>query len=199
MLKTMLAAAAALLITVAVTPAAQAQDAPAAGEADILQNLINNPNVNSWQVLGVQRPVRPQRAQGVLGERALRVSARRSDQPWSTATQMPVTGAIRQGDTILLAVWARAETLPEGEETTRLPLRVQEAAAPYGGLAQDAGEVGTEWKMIYASGVAQRDYPAGTVNLSVHLATADHTIDIGPALLFNFGQNYDASRLPRND
>jgi hypothetical protein len=77
-------------------------------------------------------------------------------------------------------------------------LRVQESTPPYGALAEDAATVGSTWTMIYASGVATKDYAPGAANLAVHLAGADQTVELGPALLLNFGQNYDASKLPRN-
>lgn len=169
-----------------------------AQDDDILKHLINTPSVDSWQVLGVNRAPRPQRAEGVLGEKAIRIVAQRSDTPWSIAAQMPIAGDIRNGDTILLAVWARLAKPPEGQLTSSLPLRVQQSAPPYAALAEDAASISAEWKMVYASGVARQDHPRGTTNLSVHLATANHTVELGPALLLNFGQNYDAAKLPRN-
>lgn len=194
MRNTLLAVAAALIMALGPAPAAvMAQD------DDIVDRIINNPPVDSWQVLGVNRPPRPQRAEGVLGDRAIRVSARRADQPWTIAGQMPIRGEIKRGDTILLAVWARLETPPTGQQTSTLPLRVQEGVAPYAAIAEDTGQIGPEWKMVYASGVAQKDFAGGATNLSVHLATADHTVDLGPALVLNFGQNYDAAKLPRNE
>jgi RHH-type proline utilization regulon transcriptional repressor/proline dehydrogenase/delta 1-pyrroline-5-carboxylate dehydrogenase len=54
--------------------------------------------------------------------------------------------------------------------------------------------------------LARRDviYPmfathnAYTVAAVIEMAGADQTVELGPALLLNFGQNYDASKLPRN-
>lgn len=181
-----------------VAPIAAPAAVAAIQDEDILDRVINNPPVESWQVQGVSRAPRPQRAEGVLGGKAIRVAARRADQPWSTAAQMNIRGEIKRGDTILLAVWARLVTPPPGQTVGRLPLRVQENAAPYAAIAEDAGEIGPEWKMVYASGVAQQDHAGGTASLSVHLATADQTVELGPALVFNFGQNYDAAKLPRN-
>ena len=192
MFNRILGAAAAVLIVIAPSASSTAQD------DDILQYLVNNPNVDSWQVLGVARPARPQRADGVLGDRAVRITARRSAQPWDVAAQMPVSGEIKQGDTILLAVWARLAVAPDGAQSNRIPLRVQENTPPYAALAEDAGSVGPAWGMIYASGVATKDHAAGSTSLSVHLAGADQTVELGPALLLNFGQNYDAAKLPRN-
>lgn len=190
------AALAAVLIGSGSLPASPL--AQEAAEDDILQYIINNPPVESWYVSGVQSQPRPRRAEGVLGERAISVQARRSEQPWTTSAQMTVRGPIRTGDTVLLAVWARLADAPDGQTTSALPLRVQEAVAPYTAIAQATGEIGPEWKMVYASGVAQRDYEGGSTALAVHLATADHTVELGPALLLDFGQNYDASKLPTN-
>ena len=52
--------------------------------------------------------------------------------------------------------------------------------------------------MIYASGVAAQDHAADSTAVSVHLATADQTVELGPPLVFNFGQNYDPAKLPTN-
>ena len=173
--------------------------APATGQDDdITRYIINSPPVQSWQVNGVQTPPRPRRAEGVLGERAISVQARQSDQPWSVSAQMPIRGEIKRGDTILLAVWARLATPPAGQTVSRLPVRVQRTTPPYDAIAEGAGEIGPEWKMVYASGVAAEDFAGGAANLAVHLATADHTVELGPALVLDFGQNYDARKLPVN-
>lgn len=168
-------------------------------EDDIVQYIINNPPVESWQVNGVQTVPRPHRAEGVLSERAITVTAHQAQQPWATSAQMPIRGEIKQGDTVLLAVWARLATPAAGQTTSRLPIRVQQSAAPYGAIAEAVGVIGPEWKMVYASGVAQQDYAGGATNLAVHLATADHTVELGPALVLDFGQNYDANKLPANE
>lgn len=185
---------AALLLggTAVAAPARQDDD-------DITRYIINNPPVASWQINGVETQPRPRRAEGVLGERAISVRATWAEQPWATSGQMTIRGAIKQGDTVLLAVWARLATPPAGQTTSQLPVRVQQAAAPYMAIAQSTGEIGPDWKMVYASGVADRDHEGGTTNLSVHLATADQTVELGPALVLNFGQNYDAAKLPTNE
>jgi hypothetical protein len=112
---------------------------------------------------------------------------------------MTIRGAIKQGDTVLLAVWARLATPAPGQTTSPLPIRVQQATAPYTAIAEATGRIGPTWKMVYASGVAGQDYEGGTTNLAVHLATANHTVELGPALVLDFGQNYDAAKLPINE
>ena len=186
-------AAAALLST---SPA-HAQDA---GDDAILDQVINSPPVQSWQVTGLRATPRPVRAEGVLGEQAIRVAVPRPGaNPWDISGQMPITGQINQGDTILLAVWARTHTPPDGERFGVISgIRVQQSAAPYAAIAQDSATVPSEWTMVYASGVATQDYPAGSTNVSVHLAGAAQTIELGPAFVLNLGPDYDPAQLPRN-
>lgn len=172
----------------------------AAQDDDILDHVINSPPVQSWQITGLRSSPRPVRAEGVLGDQAVRVRVTSTGaNPWSVAGRMPINGAINRGDTILLAVWARAHTPPEGQSHGVLSgIRVEQSAAPYTAIAQDSAAVPSEWTMVYASGVAQQDHPGGTTNVSVHLAGAVQTIELGPAFVLNFGPDYDAAQLPRN-
>jgi hypothetical protein len=174
--------------------------AQSGGEDDILDQVINSPPVQSWRVTGLRATPRPVRAEGVLGDQAIRVAVPRPGaNPWDISGQMSIAGDISQGDTILLAVWARTHTPPEGERFGVISgIRVEQSAAPYTAVAQDSAVVPAEWTMIYASGVAQQDYPGGSTNVSVHLASAAQTIELGPAFVLNLGQNYDAAQLPRN-
>lgn len=186
--------AVALLVFAGMAPA---QDA---GGDDILDHVINSPPVQSWRINGLRSAPRPVRAEGVLGEQAIRVRVTRaSANPWDISGQMAIEGDINQGDTILLAVWARTETPPEGQTYGVLSgIRVEQSAAPYTAIAQDSAVVPAEWTMVYASGVALQDYPGGTANVSVHLGSAAQTIELGPAFVLNLGPDYDASQLPRN-
>lgn len=189
------AAAAALVSIFASFASAQSGD-----EDDILDQVINSPPVQSWQVTGLRATPRPVRAQGVLGDQAIRVAVPRPGaNPWDIAGRMSIAGEINQGDTILLAVWARTHTPPEGQRFGVLSgIRVEQSVAPYTAIAQDSAVVPSEWTMVYASGVAQQDYPGGTTNVSVHLASAAQTIELGPAFVLNLGQDYDPAQLPRN-
>ncbi|MFN3537907.1 MAG: hypothetical protein ACK4Y4_10710 [Brevundimonas sp.] len=167
---------------------------------DILDQVINSPPVQSWQVTGLRATPRPVRAEGVVGEQAIRVAVpRASANPWDVAGRMTIAGDINQGDTILLAVWARTHTPPEGQRFGMISgIRVEQSAAPYTAIAQDSAVVPLDWTMVYASGMAQQDYPGGSTNVSVHLASAAQTIELGPAFVLNLGQDYAPARLPRN-
>lgn len=196
MSRTAWAVAAAALVTMFVSAAS----AQSSGEDDILDQVINSPPVQSWQVNGLRATPRPVRAEGVLGDQAIRVAVPRAGaNPWDIAGRMDIAGDIHRGDTILLAVWARTHTPPDGERFGVLSgIRVEQSTAPYTAIAEDSASIPSEWTMVYASGVAQQDYPGGSANVSVHLAGAAQTIELGPAFVLNLGQDYDAAQLPRN-
>lgn len=113
---------------------------------------------------------------------------------------MTNTGAIKAGDVLLLGVWVRAERLPEGQTETRVgALRLEGQAEPKVAVAQASNvAVGPQWKMIYASGVAPQDFAAGQSKIILQMGQAVHTLEVGPALLFDFGPDYDRTRLPQN-
>jgi hypothetical protein len=172
---------------------------PAAQSADLLRNIINTPHVEAWRVTGVSTRPQPHSDDGVIGGKAISVAAVRADQTWTTGANIPVTGEIKQGDTVLVMVFARLQIPSPDSPTSRLPVRIDEAAAPYTNVIRGEGEIGPQWKRVYASGVAARDYAANSTKMSVRLATASHTVELGPAFVLNLGQDFNPADLPRNE
>lgn len=169
-------------------------------ERPLIERLINTPFVQNWNTWGLASPPTPQAAQGVTGGKALSIDVRRAGDPWSVGAVMTNTGAIKNGDVLLLGVWVRAATLPDDQTTTRIPLMLLEGAAdpkPVLARATDVA-VGPEWTMIYASGVAEADFAPGQTSIILQMGQARHRLELGPALLFDFGPDYDRARLPRN-
>ena len=129
----------------------------------------------------------------------MRIEASRRPNPWDIGANMPVQGDIRAGDVILLAVWARLERAPAGQQTVRLPIMINQTAAPYTAVITGSPTVTSEWKLVFAKGVASEARPNGSAGVAVHLSGADQTIDLGPAFVFNLGQGYDLSSLPGSE
>ena len=48
--------------------------------------------------------------------------------------------------------------------------------------------IGPEWKLHEVKGKAQSDQAVGTLNATIHLATAQQTVDFGPIFVVNLGQ-----------
>ncbi|MNR94525.1 hypothetical protein D3C72_256100 [compost metagenome] len=185
-----------------VVPALAQTPPPAASatERPLIERLINTPFVQNWNTWGLASPPMPQAAQGVTGGKALSIDVRRAGDPWSVGAVMTNTGAVKSGDILLLGVWVRAAALPDDQATTRIPLLLLEGAAePKPVLARATNvAVGPEWTMIYASGVAEADFAPGQTSIIMQMGQARHRLELGPALLFNFGPDYDRTRLPRN-
>lgn len=94
----------------------------------------------------------------------------------------------------------RASRLPPGQARTRLPLILLEGSeAPKTQILRAIDvPVGPEWTMAYASARAIADLPPGGSTIVVQLGQAAHALELGPALLFDFGPDHDPARMPRN-
>lgn len=169
-------------------------------DSDLVNKLVNAPSVAAWSVRGVGQQPKPFDDVAVQGGRALRVVVPgKGANVWDIAARTPIQKPIAKGDTLLLAFWARAEVPAEGQKTAILPgIRIEQTSAPYGSFAQDSAQVDGTWTMVYASGIADQDYGRGSLEVAIHLAAAKQTVDLGPAFVFDFGQNYDQSKLPHN-
>jgi hypothetical protein len=165
---------------------------PAAGQEadDLAQRIISVPVPTAYRVDGVQSGARVRSDSSVQGGRALRVPVPgRSDQAWSVSVAVPITQAVHAGDQLILAFWARLEQGENGATSASLPYNaVQLAAAPYTALFTGPATVGPAWEMHEVRGRADRDYAAGDLNVSLHLATGRQTVDIGPVFVLNMGQ-----------
>jgi hypothetical protein len=174
---TLRAIAAGLLLAVLPLAPAPAQDA---------LNIINNPG--EPQVNGVTPRLRDDPA--VQGGKALRIQVRRKGaNPWDVAVESALEQPVKAGDSLLFAFWARLEKGEGGAATATLPYNaIQLAAAPYSALFASPAELGPEWKLHEVRGKADKDYAAGTLKATIHLASAEQTVDMGPLIVVNLGQ-----------
>jgi hypothetical protein len=157
--------------------------APAAAQ-DL--NIINDPGAP--QVQGASGRLRDDPA--VQGGKALRVVVRsKGANAWDVAVQTPITQPVKAGDKLLLAFWVRLEKGEGGATTATLPYNaVQQSAAPFTALFSGAAEISPEWKLHEVRGTAAADHGAGTLNATIHLASAAQTVDLGPIFVVNLGQ-----------
>lgn len=181
-----------------------AQEAPPAAPSEaprrpsMLDRAVNDVRVSSWNVYG------PNQTNSIVdatvqGRHALRVDVTTAGaNPWDVGAGSLTNKPIATGDVLLPCVWARAERLPEGQASARLTIGLQMNAEPYTPLGSQDIEVGADWKLHFLQIAAARDYAAGQVGSSVHLARASQTIDLGPLFILDFGPGYDKSTLPTN-
>lgn len=163
--------------------------APAAAQ-DIADQIISAAAPEAFSVQGLRATVKPRKDESVQGGKALRIPVPgKSDQPWSVSASTAITKPVKAGDTLVLAFWARLEKGEDGAASAILPHNaVQLASEPYTALLAGPATIGPAWTMHEVRGKADRDYPAGELNVAIHLATAKQVIDLGPIFVVNLGQ-----------
>jgi hypothetical protein len=160
-------------------------------DVDIWSKTINNDSNGTWNI----QPDKPkpkyfvvEPAGTVPGDHAFRVRATKGVNPWDVQAGSPVSGAINQGDVIMLMYYARAAEPAEGG--SKLTARIQMNSAPYSSVLEMTSDVSTEWKSYCAHRVSSGALGEKKSNVSIHLATAKQVIELGPVFVFNFGPGY---------
>jgi len=164
----------------------------AMAEVDIVSYEINKETNGTWYFQPEKLKAKHIKAD-VLGGYAFRVKATKGRNPWDVQASSPVAGAIHEGDVIMLNYFARAEEPAEGGSS--LTARIQLAASPYTSVLDTTAKISGEWNSYCAFRVASASIPESKSNVSIHLATANQVIDLGPVLVFNFGKGYDTKKL----
>lgn len=167
----------------------------ASGKAqeDIWTKTINNEHNGTWNILPDKPKPKHFKVDGIPGGYAFRVKATKGANPWDVQASSPVTGAINQGDVIMLMYYARAAEPAEGG--SKLTARVQLSSAPYNSVLDFTAPVTGEWQSYCAHRVASGTLPEKKGSVSIHLATAQQVIELGPVFVFNFGKGYDEKSL----
>ena len=169
---------------------AAAPDAPAKlaaiDPAKIPSMIINdpgNPAVNKARGRLIDDPK-------VTGGKALRVIVPKKGQNiWDSNVTSAIKKPIKKGDRLLLVVWARFEQGDSGATTATLPSNIVGLLSPpWTALLGGPADIGPEWKQFEYNGTATRDYAPGEAGISVQLAIARMTVDLGPIILLNLGQ-----------
>ena len=164
----------------------------AIAEEDIASRMINKETNGAWYFQPDKPKAKVIKAP-VPGDHAFRVKATKGRNPWDVQASSPIAGAINEGDVIMLNYFARAEVPAEGGSS--LTARIQLAAAPYSSVLDMTSMISGEWQSYCAFRVASASIADNNSNVSIHLATADQVIDLGPVLVFNFGKGYDTNKL----
>jgi hypothetical protein len=164
-------AAAALSIAVALPSAASAQDYSA--------SALNTPDATALGSYGAQTSIVDDAK--VPGGKALRVQAEKGTNPWDAAVSSAVKQAVKAGDPLVLAFWARLVSGENGATSATLPwASVSLGSAPWTPLIGGSVTIGPEWKLVEVRGTADKDYAPGTLSAGIQVANAKQTIDFGP-------------------
>jgi hypothetical protein len=161
----------------------------AAQDDDILKNLVNSPHPGAFSVYGIKgKPGVRDDGDPRIGK-ALRVTIPgKGANAWDISLANPITKPIKAGDQIVLAFYARLIKGENGATSAVLPNNsIQLAKEPYTAFMAAPATIGPEWKMYEVKGRADRDYAAGELGVSLHLATGKQVIDFGPIFVLDMG------------
>jgi hypothetical protein len=171
---------------------------PALGEDDIMSKAVNDPSVG-WAASGSGAKVELYKDPTVTGGTAERMTiSGKSTNPWDWGGQIAVIKPLAQGDVLLLAFWAKAETAPPGATTIDVNTNIQNNSAPYQSLGSGYLHIGPQWKMYFVVATADKDYKKNEVGVQLQLATAAQVIDLGPLFILDYGVGYDKTKLPHS-
>lgn len=186
--------------------ASQAPRAAAAGEVPSVPpkpegkpvgQLINDLRTATWNVYGANQSNESLAQGGPKGYPMTRVTVSAKGNPWDVGAVSSLSKPINAGDTVLVAVYLRAPALKDGESTSVPYFGLNESSSPYTSVAKSSAEVTNQWKVYYASGPAGKAFTPDQLVVGMHLSAAKHVVDLGPVLVYNFGQNVDPAKLPR--
>lgn len=175
--------------------------APVASHAqDLMSRSLTAPAADQWQSSGNGESHKLVKDDGVRGGWAYQVTAAKAGQnPWDVQANVSTDRPVKNGDVILLAFWAKAAPPPAGAAAISAPAAIQEAAAPYTRLGEANLSITPDWKLYYVAATATKDYVPQALNVSVQLASAAQTVDLGPVFLLDYGPGYNLASLPVND
>jgi len=153
---------------------------------DLVKQIVNDPGapeVSGAKASLVDDPK-------VEGGKALRIQVpRKGSNPWDSTVGGAIKKPITKGDRLVLLFSARLEKGENGATSVILPYNaIQLAAAPYSTLISGSSQIGPEWKDIQVSGVADGNYPVGALKVTIQLATAKQTVDVGPLVVLDRGK-----------
>jgi hypothetical protein len=186
----------AIALAAAASSASAQTPTPVQQHIDLSSKLINIPDSN-WNAYGPDQTSKRLEKGGPQNYPALEVSvSRASKNAWDDGAVSPVPKAIAAGDVILVAVYLRNPNLADGQTETLPLVGATGAAAPYPAIAGAPGTVTNQWKIFFASGKAPQAFPAGGAQVTVHLSSAKHVIQLGPIRIYDFGPDFDLKRLP---
>ena len=115
-----------------------------------------------------------------------------SVQLYSADTQ----GPIHKGDTILMSCWVRAP-LAAGGQCGVAAFWLQSTGAKWEAPASMSVSCDKTWKQVFATGIAEKEYPTGSLQVAIHLGQQKQVLDFAGLIVLNMGSGIDVKALPR--
>lgn len=162
--------------------ALQAMDAALPGE------FLHNPLDIQWDSGGNDIKTKIVDAAALPSGQA--VSARikkRQDRPWDSHLSIQIDEAVSKGEEVQVYFWVRTDKAAKGKDTAHISLFFGRNDEPYDYIVSEEIMPSTEWKLENVKGVADANFPAGSLKLEYQLGRAKQTVEFGPAYVSTLG------------
>ena len=169
----------ALALGLLAAPVAAIAALPQQSDDAAARQIVNDPNPSSFQVYGVSPTPKSKRDDTVQGGRSLSIPVTGSGTPYAIGVGSPIVQDIKAGDHLTLMFYAKLAKAEPGVTTAKITGQIQLSAAPYTSLFGKTFDMTPEWQLFQISGVADKDYPKGTIGASFHVNTGKHTVALG--------------------
>ncbi|MBN1465341.1 endo-1,4-beta-xylanase [candidate division KSB1 bacterium] len=118
---------------------------------------------------------------------------------WEPQFQSPAnTSAVQRDDVLFYVLHIRALESVDPSGNGKGFFYVQRNSSPWTGLGSSSLAFTPSWRKVYVVAQAGEDYPAGSMEFTVHLGFQSQKVEIGGIIAVNLGQNIDISELPHN-
>jgi len=104
-------------------------------------------------------------------------------------------GPIHKGDTILMSCWVRA-SLAAGGQSGVAAFWLQSTGAKWEAPASMSVSCDKNWKQVFATGIAEKEYPAGSLQVAIHLGQQKQVLDFAGLIVLNMGPGIDVKTMP---
>ncbi|HEY5807832.1 MAG TPA: hypothetical protein VIT67_07680 [Povalibacter sp.] len=153
---------------------------------DILQQTINTPGVN-YSLYGpaTSKTIKDKTVQG---GQALRVKIPQAGpDDWTVGASSPIGKSIAENDVIVVAFWARAPELKDGESMPLAYVGVSLSKEPYTQIVKGSATLTNQWQLHNVQSRANGSFEKGQTNVSMHLGARQGVIDLGPIFVLDLG------------
>ena len=147
--------------------------------------LINDPSKADWHLEGPAGEFTTLDDVAIFGTVATRFTVTKADsKPHELFAAIPLSGALTQGDELLIAIAARNVAAEGTTSQSQIAMRIEEARPPYDGFSDNQITLNEKWRLIRVRTNAAKTLAAGEGQLALHFGGATKTVDVGPIYIF---------------
>jgi hypothetical protein len=160
--------------------------------------LINDPSKLDWPIFGPgvkSKPIKDASIPG--GGGALQITSPSvAENIYDIGANAPILSAIRPGQKIVVAFYARTIEADTPDGKGKIGLRIQQNAAPYPGFGDTTLNIGPEWDLYEVRATSNIAIDKGLAVTNFQLSGAKQTIQIGQTIIVEGADSIKTVTMP---